>query len=73
MSGAWLKEEGFSTVAGSGSLGEVRLLRRPLGPKVDPHEDQVCWHRSGRTEIEPGAGEECWQASNGEGILTSSD
>ena len=30
MSGNWLKQEGFSMMAGRGSLGEVRLLRRQL-------------------------------------------
>ena len=39
MSGTWLKEEGFSTVAGRRSLWEVRLLRRPPGLTVDLDDD----------------------------------
>ena len=46
-----MKEEGFSSLAGRGSLGEVRLLRRP--PELTVDRDPRCWHRPGRTKIAP--------------------
>ena len=48
-SSTWLLEEGFSMLAGSGSLEELRLLRRTTGLTLEL--DPRYWHRSGKVEI----------------------
>jgi len=53
MCGTWVKEEGFSKVAGRESTGEVRLPHRPPGPTVHLDDDESCWDKLGKAEIAP--------------------